>query len=366
MRSKSAVREPGVMSTRSEPTQVGTRSQYRVLVVTNLWPTAADPSYGSFVKAQMESLRPLGVDYDVLFVNGRESLMNYLGGIVQVRRSLAAQRYDLIHAHFGLSGWVARFQLRVPLVVSFMGDDVLGRFDRRGRVGVIGRIFQLSSLLLARSAAAVIVKSEAMKARLRLESAHVIPNGVNLELFRPMDTAEARGRLGLDSNRKYVIFPYDPGIANKRYDLVEEAVRQAQRDVPELELLQVSGAARSRMPLYLNAVDALVLASHSEGSPNIVKEAMAVNLPVISTDVGDVARLLGSTDGCYVVPRCAADIAARIIQVCRRGMRTQGRDGMARYAEDRVAREIVAVYASVTGLKPALTARSGAGHEPRG
>ena len=113
-------------------------TSYRVLVVTNLWPTEADPSYGSFVKAQMESLRPLGVEFDVLFVNGRESTWNYLRGVRQIRRRLRKKRYDLIHAHFGLSGWVARWQFRVPLVVSFMGDDVLGpahtqRADYAGR-----------------------------------------------------------------------------------------------------------------------------------------------------------------------------------------------------------------------------------------
>src|SRR5271166_3479437 len=108
-------------------------ASYKVLVVTNLWPTEADASYGSFVKAQMESLHPLGVEFDVLFINGRESRWNYLRGIPQVRRQLRAKRYDLIHAHFGLSGWMARWQSRVPLVVSFMGDDVLGRPDRNGR-----------------------------------------------------------------------------------------------------------------------------------------------------------------------------------------------------------------------------------------
>lgn len=354
---------PEFQVSRQAQPQTELRSSYQVLVVTNLWPTPADPSYGSFVEAQMESLRALGVDYDVLFVNGRERLMNYLRGIFQVRRRLAAKRYDLIHAHFGLSGWVARFQLRAPLVVSFMGDDVLGRFDRQGRVGIIGRIFQLSSFLLARLAAAVIVKSEAMKARLRLGPAYVIPNGVNMELFRPMDTGEARRQLALDPRRKYVVFPYGPAIANKRYDLVEEAVRLAQREVPSLELLQVSGVPRSRMPLYLNAADALVLASHSEGSPNIVKEAMAVNLPVISVDVGDVATLLGPTDGCYLVPRRAADMAARIVQVCRRDARTAGRDWIEQCAEDLIARQIVAVYDSVTAKK-GVTPGSGAGHEP--
>ncbi len=106
---------------------------FNVLTLTNLWPTQADPSFGSFVKAQMESLRPLGVDFDVIFVNGRESKWNYLRGIFEVRRQLRAKRYDLIHAHFGLSGWVARWQSRVPIVISFMGDDVLGRPKRNGR-----------------------------------------------------------------------------------------------------------------------------------------------------------------------------------------------------------------------------------------
>ena len=325
----------------------GTGRRYDVLVVTNLWPTKADPSFGSFVQAQMESLRALGVEYDVVFVNGRESLLNYLRGIFKARRRLRLKPYDLVHAHFGLSGWVARFQRRAPLVVSFMGDDVLGRFDRRGRVGLIGRFYQVSSFLLARAAAAVIVKSQAMKARLRLASGHVIPNGVNLELFQPMEPAEARRQLGLESNHKYVLFPYDPAIPNKRYDLVAEAVRLARAEVPAIELLQVSGAPRSQMPFYLNAADALVLASHSEGSPNIVKEAMAVNLPVISVDVGDVAELIRPAEGCHIVPRRAADIAARIVEVCRRGMRSNGREWIERYAEDKIARDIMAVYASV-------------------
>ncbi len=95
---------------------------FRVLVVTNLWPTESDPGYGSFVRAQMESLRPLGVEYDLLFINGRRSRWNYLRAIGELRRRLKRRRYDLIHAHFGLSGLVARCQLKLPVVVFTDGD----------------------------------------------------------------------------------------------------------------------------------------------------------------------------------------------------------------------------------------------------
>lgn len=321
--------------------------RYKVLVATNLWPTAEDPGYGSFVQAQMESLRPLGVDYDVLFVNGRKSVWNYARGVVELRRRLAGSRYDLVHAHFGLSGWLARFQGRVPLVVSFMGDDVLGRCERQGRISLVGRFFQVSSFVLARRASAVIVKSERMKARLRLESARVIPNGVDLELFRPLDRAEARRTLGLDPQAKLVLFPFERSRASKRFDLVEEAVVRARREIPSLEILQVESAPRDRMPLYLNAADVLVLASYSEGSPNAVKEAMAVNLPVVSVDVGDVAEVIGQTEGCWLVAGRAEEIAGRVVEVCRRGTRTHGRERMARYAEEAIARQIVAVYTAV-------------------
>jgi glycosyltransferase involved in cell wall biosynthesis len=328
-----------------DPRPGSTRS-YRVLVVTNLWPSPADPGYGSFVKAQMESLRRFGVDYDAVFANGRESKGNYLRAVFEIRRRLAVSRYDLIHAHFGMSGWLARFQLRVPLVVSFMGDDVLGRRDRRGRNSLEGRFLQASSRVLARRAAAIIVKSRQMKERLGIESAHVIPNGVDLTLFRPMDRDAARKQLGLDATRNYVLFPYDPAITIKRFDLFEQSVRLARQQLPGLAILKVLGVPREQMPLYLNAADMLLLTSYAEGSPNAVKEAMAVNLPVVSVDVGDVRDQVGPTEGCYLVPPRAETIAARVVEVCRRGLRTRGRDWIREhYGEDAIARQVVEVYA---------------------
>jgi glycosyltransferase involved in cell wall biosynthesis len=94
----------------------------------------------------------------------------------------------------------------------------------------------------------------------------------------------------------------------------------------------------------MNAADVLVLASLAEGSPVAVKEAMATNLPVVTVDVGDAADLIGPTEGCYLVPREVDAIAARIIEVCRRGARTRGREWIARLAMADIARQIADVY----------------------
>lgn len=323
--------------------------QYRVLVVTNLWPTEADPSYGAAIRAQMESLRPFGVDYDVLFVNGRESVANYLRGIFEVRRRVAAQRYDLIYAHFGLSGWVARFQWKVPVLVKFMGDDVLGRFDRKGGVTLVGRLFQISSFVLARWVEGTIVLSEEMKRKLRLKKTSVIGTGVNLDLFRPLDRAEARQSLGLDPGKKYVLFPYGPDRPAKRFDLVLEAVRLARAAVPELEILQIFGVPQEQMPVYFNAAEVFVLVSESEGSPNTPKEAMAVNLPVISVDVRDVAELIGGSEGNYIVPRTAEAVAEKLVEVCRRGGYSRGREHLEQCSMQDMARKVFEACKGVVG-----------------
>lgn len=310
-----------------------------------MWPTAASPGFGSFVKEQAESVRTLGIDYDLLFINGRTSQWNYLAGVGQMRRLLRKGGYSLVHAHFGLSGCVARLQARVPLVVTFHGDDVLGRFQKDGRIAPMGWLFQASSRALAPWADAVIVQSQAMKRKLRLTRAEVIPCGVDMNLFRPMDQAEARRKLGLSVEKKYVLFPYDPAIEGKGFPLAEAAARRATLEIPGLELLPVQGRPHEEMPLFMNAADMLILTSFSEGSPVAVKEAMAVNLPVVTVDVGDAAELIGQTAGCRLVPRDASAVAAAIVEICRSGGRTNGREAIAPLAMENISRRVAQTYA---------------------
>ncbi len=324
---------------------------YRVLAVTNLWPYAGDPSYGCFVKAQMDSLRPLGVDYDLMFINGRETRWNYLRAYPEFWRQVRRNRYDLIHAHMTLSALVARWEISLPLVISFMGHDTSGVSGASDRIPLTGYFYRFSSYVLARLASAVIVKTEDLKQHLKLDSAIVIPNGVDMDLFKPVDQAVARQSLGLDPRKKFVLFPYDPLNARKRFDVVQAAVAHARKTVPELEVLPVFAIPQSQMPTYMNAADVMVLASQSEGSPNAVKEAMAVNLPVVSVEVGDTVELIGKTEGCFLVKRDPEEIAARVVEVCRRGTRTEGRKDIQRLSMQNIAARIVQVYSDVVHRK---------------
>lgn len=322
-------------------------SPIRVLVVTNMWPHEADPSYGIFVREQMESLRRLGVEYDLLFINGRLSRWNYAGAVFEMRRRLRARRYDLIHAHFGLSGCVARFQFKVPVVVTFHGDDVLGKFNLRGRITPLGRLFQASSFGLARMASAVIVQSQEMRRWLRLDTARVIPCGIDLHLFQPVERGAARKMLGLDPAKKYVVFAYNPAEARKRYDVVKAAVERARQAVPELEILHVRGKPHADIPRYLSAADAVVIASMAEAGPLVTKEAMATHLPVITAPLGDVVELFGNSTGNYVVRRDPEEIAERLVEICRSGIRSDARERLAPYTMEATAGKILAVYRDV-------------------
>lgn len=319
-------------------------ARYSVLVVTNLWPYPGDHSYGGFVEEQVRSLRALGVECDVLFVNGRLTQWNYLRGIRQLQQRLQSRAYDLVHAHFGLSGLVARFEVKLPLVVTFHGDDVLGRPRRDGSITPTGRFFQVSSFLLARMVSAVIVQSRQMKKVLRLKSAEIIPCGIDLDLFHPMERADARRSIGLDPRKKYVLAPYNPAEPRKRFDLIEDAVARSRQQMPEIELLPVCGKAHAEMPRYMNAADVIVMASMIEGSPNVVKEALACNLPVVTVDVGDTAELLEGTEGNHLVPRDAGAIATSIVEVCRRGARARSRERIAELSIERVAERVLQVY----------------------
>jgi teichuronic acid biosynthesis glycosyltransferase TuaC len=237
----------------------------------------------------------------------------------------------------------------LPLVVTFRGDDLEGVLsDRTGQLTARGRMLPLLSRVVARRADATIVVSAHLKNFLHREAQpHVIPSGLDLERFRLIPQAEARRHLGLPPEGRLVLFVGSPTSSRKRYDLARQAVAIVKQSRP-VELVLGWAVPHEQIPYFMNACDALVFTSRQEGSPNVVKEALACNLPVVSVAIGDVPERLRDLAGCEV---CADDapetIAAALIHALDRGARTAGRERMRELDEHITTERVIGVYRSV-------------------
>jgi teichuronic acid biosynthesis glycosyltransferase TuaC len=307
----------------------------RILFVSNMYPSPEKPGLGAFVRQQAEELRGLGHIVDVVNIRGFQSRFNYLRAAVEVLQKTSTLAYDIVHAHYGLSAFPAWFRMRAPLVITLHGSDVLGAARER-----------FLSQAICRTADAVIVVSEEMRRRI---NGTVIPCGVDMNLFTPRDRDEARCRLGLAKDRRLILFPFDPARRVKRYDLAQGAVDQLRHNGVEAELVSVFNVDNSEMPWYYSAADAMILCSDREGSPTSVKEALACNLPVVATDVGDLRQVLGAVTGTKLCRPDVHDIAQSLRAVLipsRRGA-FLGRQSMEPYHQARIIQKVLDVYTAV-------------------
>jgi teichuronic acid biosynthesis glycosyltransferase TuaC len=235
-------------------------SGMRALVVTNMYPTAERPALGSFVRDQVEALRRIpGVEVE-LFAFEPGSSLGYGRAGAELRRR-GAERFDIVHAHFGLTAWPALAARARRRVVTLHGTD-----------------------LVSESLAAEVPRWASRRAPA------VLPAGVDVARFRRIDRAEARAALGLDPSGPYLLFPADPGRPEKRYDLA----RSVAGDVPLLSLGNVDPAA---VPLWVNAANAVLIPSAREGFGLGVLEALACDVPVLATPVGIAPEVLSGLPG---------------------------------------------------------------------
>ena len=325
----------------------------KVLMVTNIYPTPRYPGRGSFVKAQIDSIRREGVEVSVEYVNAIDSRMAFPASAVRIASRAFRNQFDLIHAHYGTTGIISRLQWSKPVVVSYLGSDILGNPGAGGEGKTVSsQIVALLSRLSAPAMNAVIVKSGELRRKIpRQHNVFVVPNGVDFNLFRPAEPEKARRRLGLDPDKKYVLFPSNATWPRKCYPLAEAAVQLLQQQGLRVELVTVFGKPQNLIPLYMNACHAMVLTSLWEGSPNVIKESMACNLPIVSVNVGDVPEVIGGCEGCFVVPRNATAIAEKLKQIINRPVRTRGRERISHLEMQTVARQIIAVYTAVLRRK---------------
>lgn len=325
----------------------GSNVPLRVLAVTNMYPGADHPTYGIFVATQMQSIAGTGAHVHVEFIDGRRSAWAYARAITLVGRLARSGQFDLVHCHYGLSGFVAAFQ-PLPLVVSFCGDDLLGTPNGRGGITIKSRIAMRLSHVAARRADAIICKSDAMRRRLPrpadVARAVVIPNGVDTTRFSPGNRLKAREQLGLHAAEHLVLFPNTSTERRKRLDVACAAVARLEQSGTLARLLIVEGVPPARMPLYYQAADCLLLTSDWEGSPNVVKEALCCDLPVVSVDVGDVRQWLDQVSGNRLVDRDPGAIAVALRDLIRSGSRVDGAPIRAALGLSRIAGRVIDAY----------------------
>jgi len=319
----------------------------RVLILTAMYPSAKKPAFGAFVKQQVESLAAAGIDVEVLAFEGARSAKNYLKAGRVLRRRLRREHFDLVHAHYGLTGLPAAMQRRVPFVLTYHGSDLFGEIGPTGRYTFKGRLKVLLGQIMGHFAAGRIIVAEVLRPRLLGLDAEVIPMGVDVSLFRPKPRAEARAALGLDPERRIVLFVANPANLVKRYDVAQAAVKLLADEVPNLELLPISGLDQAQVPLYMNAADVLVLTSMHEASPCVIKEALACELPIVSVDVGDVRERIAGVAGCYICERNPEDVSAKLREAIAFGGRTNGREKLHAINLEATARRVIAVYKRV-------------------
>ncbi|HQG76600.1 MAG TPA: glycosyltransferase family 4 protein [Bacteroidales bacterium] len=285
------------------------------------------------VKNQGESLIGAGLELEYFTIKGK-GVFSYLKHIFLLRSYTRRTRFDLFHAHYSLSAFVATLAGCRPLVVSLMGSDIR----------TSGVIKTLIRFLSNHGWKKVIVKSSSMKSEIGIREAVILPNGVNLECFKPSAVN------GEKCSGKVILFAADPGKYVKNYRLALEAFQLLSDD--NITLRVFHSRPLPEVVSEINNAAVLLLTSRWEGSPNIVKEAMACNCPVVATDVGDVRWLFGNEPGYFITGFEPEDVAKNLrlaLDFSKRCRRTNGRQRIIELGldSDTVAKKLISLYSQV-------------------
>ena len=254
-------------------------------------PDAAHPERGSFVRDQVAALRRLeGLELELYeFAPGPRALVRAARELRALSRERARSgAFDVVHAHFGLTAWPALAVRSRVRALTLHGTDLMHprtRLATRAALPSMDVVATVSTQLLAELPS---------RARAR---ARVLPCGVDVERFVPLPRVQARREVGLDAGRPYVLFPADPARAEKRHDRALELVRQS-----GAELLTLGGVDPARVPLWVNAANAVLVPSEREGFGLAVIEALACDVPVLATPVGVHEEALAGIAGTLCAP----------------------------------------------------------------
>jgi teichuronic acid biosynthesis glycosyltransferase TuaC len=302
----------------------------RALVLTNMYPSRERPEHGSFVRDQVDALRRIdGIDVE-LFAFAPGSAAAYARAARRLRAAYRGQRFDVVHAHFGLTAWPALFAPGAHRAVTLHGTDLA---HPRSRAITLAALRRYDLVATVSASLAGLIPRWAWPHQVA-----ILPAGVDTERFRPIARAEARAALGLDQRGPYLLFAADPARPEKRFD----RATQLAHGVPLLSLTRVEP---QQVPLWVNAANAVLVTSEREGFGLAVLEALACDVPVLATPVGIAPEVVPAVAGAYCGPfepaRWRAALAAHLVA---EDPRVRGRTEAERYSTDRMAGRVVEAW----------------------
>lgn len=286
-----------------------------------------------FIKEQMEALRNNGVDCECFMVQGK-GIWGYLKNRKVLNDTVIRYQPEVIHAHYGLCGLLANLQRKVPVVTTYHGSDVNNP-----------RVSRFSKMAIRLSAWNVFVSRKSMEVIHPEKRCSLIPCGVDLCDLQQTVKAEAKQRMGLSLDKRYVLFAGSFDNAVKDAQLAKRVV-----DHLDVELLELRGYSREEVTQLMCAADALLMTSKSEGSPQVIKEAMACGCPIVSVDVGDVRERTNGVEGCYVTTtRDPKELKEMLVKAMAFEGKTKGRDKIIADGLDNesIAGKLVEIYLKV-------------------
>jgi glycosyltransferase involved in cell wall biosynthesis len=242
--------------------------------------------FAPFIEEQAAVLKNSGVKVDYFGLKGK-GIKGYLKNLSALRQAIAGFQPDVIHAHYGLSGLLANLQRRVPVVTTYHGSDINDK-----------KALRFSKIAMRLSAWNIFVSRKTLDIAQPKKHFSLLPCGIDLCDAQMTEKSEARRKMKLDEKKKYVLFAGAFNNAVKNSPLAKETVALMQND--NVELLELKGYSREEVTLLMCAVDAFLMTSFTEGSPQVIKEAMACGCPIVSVDVGDVKERVDGVEGCYV------------------------------------------------------------------
>jgi glycosyltransferase involved in cell wall biosynthesis len=326
----------------------------KILAVTNMYPSPERPGNGVFVEQQVKSLLRRGMDVRVMFLDRKSQGPSVYYRIKEMlEHEMADFAADIVHVMYGgvMAEKVTEFGGLPPTLVTFHGSDLLGENLSGLRRKLISQYGVYCSRKAARRANGVIVVArhllKALGKGVNRDKIQLIPCGIDMERFKPLDQSQCGERLGWQSDDFHVLFATSAGDPVKRPELARAAVDLLNRKHGCVKFQVLSGTPNNEVPVWLNAADVLLLTSKHEGSPTIVKEALACGLPIVSVNVGDVAERIEGVDGCHLAEAEPEALARKLDLVFEQRGRLDCREKLHELSCEMIAGKLVGFYQEI-------------------